>query len=178
MKPVNILRLLLGSFLVLFLLITAISLFFPSRVRISRAVNVMASAKDAGAPIRDMRFWPQWNPLLDSAVEGSIVFLPDSTHIPEKLVFNGVEVSWLAQSDSLLLANFTAENDRPVVNGWQIISHPGSDSTTIQWYMDFRLRWYPWEKFSSLLLEKTYGSRLELGLTRLRQTIYANRSSQ
>jgi hypothetical protein len=35
--------------------------------------------------------------------------------------------------------------------------------------MDFRLRWYPWEKFSSLLLEKRYGPMLENGLDNLKK---------
>jgi hypothetical protein len=30
------------------------------------------------------------------------------------------------------------------------------------------LRWYPWEKFASLGLEKTYGSQMEVGLTRMK----------
>ncbi|MFN4314959.1 MAG: SRPBCC family protein [Chitinophagaceae bacterium] len=178
MKLKNILRLLLGSLLVIFVLITAISLFFPSRVRISRAINVLAAAEQVREPIRDMRQWTSWNPLLDSVEQDQIRFLPNEESIPEKLELNNVKVSWLAVSDSLLLASFSTDAGRPVTNGWQIITHPGTDSTTIQWYMDFRLRWYPWEKFSSLLLEKSYGSQLEVGLVRLRQTIYANRSSQ
>jgi hypothetical protein len=35
--------------------------------------------------------------------------------------------------------------------------------------MDFRLRWYPWEKFSSLLFEKQYGTQMEAGLESLKQ---------
>jgi hypothetical protein len=37
--------------------------------------------------------------------------------------------------------------------------------------MDFKLRWYPWEKFSSLLLEKRYGPVMEQGLAKLKKSI-------
>jgi hypothetical protein len=37
--------------------------------------------------------------------------------------------------------------------------------------MDFHLRWYPWEKFASLLLEKSYGPRMEQGLATLKRLV-------
>jgi hypothetical protein len=52
-------------------------------------------------------------------------------------------------------------------SAYAFISH---DSThhTVQWYFDFHLRWYPWEKLASLLLEKVYGTRMAQSLERLR----------
>ena len=58
---------------------------------------------------------------------------------------------------------------RPIVTGWNAITHQSTDSTTVQWYIDFQLRWYPWEKFSSLLFEKNYGVRMEEGLSNLKK---------
>jgi hypothetical protein len=34
--------------------------------------------------------------------------------------------------------------------------------------MDFRLRWYPWQKFGSLLYEDTYGTMMQQGLQKLK----------
>jgi hypothetical protein len=34
--------------------------------------------------------------------------------------------------------------------------------------MQFKLRWYPWEKFASLLFEKQYGTQMEAGLNKLK----------
>ncbi|MEI9809028.1 MAG: hypothetical protein WDO16_14850 [Bacteroidota bacterium] len=48
-------------------------------------------------------------------------------------------------------AMFFPKKMQPVTNVWRTISHPGQDSVTLQWYMDFQLRWYPWEKFGSLM---------------------------
>lgn len=171
MRPMNILRLLLGSLAVLFLLITGISLFFPSRVRISRAINVLAPDSLVRAPIADMRRWPEWNSLLDSAGTSDIRYQYNETGYPYQLDLNETKVTWLVRTDSLYLAEFQNSTGRPVTSGWQIIGHPRTDSVTVQWYLDFRLRWYPWEKFSSMLLEKTYGPRLESGLGRLRRAM-------
>jgi hypothetical protein len=34
--------------------------------------------------------------------------------------------------------------------------------------MDFQLGWYPWQKFSSLFYENTYGNMMQDGLARLK----------
>jgi hypothetical protein len=53
-------------------------------------------------------------------------------------------------------------------SGWNVLDAGVPNTVTVQWYMDFHLRWYPWEKFSSLLLEKRYGPVMEKGLGNLR----------
>ena len=60
-------------------------------------------------------------------------------------------------------------NKKPVINGFQTYTYAGSDSLTLQWYMDIRLGWFPWQKFSSLFFESTYGTMMEQGLGNLKQ---------
>jgi hypothetical protein len=43
--------------------------------------------------------------------------------------------------------------------------------------MDFKLRWYPWEKFKSLFFENIYGAHLERGLGNLKELSEGRRSS-
>jgi hypothetical protein len=45
----------------------------------------------------------------------------------------------------------------------------GEGPTTVQWYMNFQFDWYPWERFSSLLLENKFGLLMEQGLQKLQQ---------
>jgi hypothetical protein len=71
-------------------------------------------------------------------------------------------------------AQFITKKMKPVATGWKTISYPNNDSVTVQWYMDFHLRWYPWEKFGSLLLEKSHGARMEQGLTNLKKLIQSH----
>jgi hypothetical protein len=43
--------------------------------------------------------------------------------------------------------------------------------------MDFHLRWYPWEKFASLLFEQSYGPKMEQGLGNIKKMVEADRTS-
>ena len=74
-------------------------------------------------------------------------------------------------------AEMQSGSHRPVINGWVCITNPSAanyaegDSLTLQWYMDFHLHWYPWEKFSSLMLEKQFGPDMESGLENLKSLL-------
>lgn len=139
------------------MMITLISLFFPSHVRISKAINIGAPADSV---LRRLQTMSRWHPAYDSS--GG---LPDT-------VLAGNRIS-PGEIDYTLLA----EQNGSVRNGWKILSGLNPDSVTVQWYMDFKLRWYPWEKFSSMLFEGRYGPHMETGLGRLKQLAEANHPS-
>ena len=72
-------------------------------------------------------------------------------------------------SDSLITATISSPGKNSLLNGWQFYSHQGRESYTLQWYIDFKLRWYPWEKFGSLFYEATYGKMIEQGLSNIKK---------
>lgn len=139
----------LGIISVIFfsLLITVISLFFPSHVRISKAIDINADTKVVMMQLRDTSNWKNWYPGADSAE-----ILPVITSV----------------TDTSVIAESTMMKGRKGLTGWNVYAAAIPNMVTVQWYIDFHLRWYPWEKFSSLLLEKRYGAMMEHGLTRLR----------
>src|SRR5258708_28691305 len=49
------------GFAVLFLALTALSLLFPSNLRITRVVNVSTSRERTAAALADLRGWSEWN---------------------------------------------------------------------------------------------------------------------
>ena len=58
---------------------------------------------------------------------------------------------------------------KPVTSTWQVYHHQSTDSLTLQWYMDFHLKWYPWRKFGALFYENTYGVLMQEGLDNIKQ---------
>jgi hypothetical protein len=58
--------------------------------------------------------------------------------------------------------------NKKIPTGWQIVPAIDSNSVTVQWYIDFHLHWYPWEKFTSFMFEKVYNPQLKQGLDNLK----------
>jgi len=164
-------RLALLSFIFLFLVIWVLSLFLPSHITLSKAINIKAPADSISAMVKDPVNWKSWYPGMNASLPyyengvlmGMIVNNSDPKN-PVYLKLDKVE-------DNLITALFVGKNMKPVVNTWRVIEHTPTDSLALQWAMDFDLRWYPWEKFASLALEKTYGPKMEQGLIELRKRV-------
>jgi hypothetical protein len=150
---VRLIKLAFLSIVFLFLIITAISLLIPSHIRISKAINLGTNRGDALKMIRDTNDWQQWYP----------PFMPANGSIMSQ-----IQISRQLDNDSELVYRLQQRNRMPVMNGWKVY-HSSPDSLTLQWYADFHLKWYPWQKFGSLLYENTYGVIMEQGLNNLKK---------
>ena len=149
----RIIKLALISATIFFLIATAFSLLIPSNVRISKAINIHAEKSDVMNRVRDPQSWKQWHP----------AFMPnDSVDIPPIQILN------TRATDSSIIMELQQGTRQKVANGFNFIEHPGVDSITVQWYMDFHLKWYPWRKFGSLFYESTYGTMMQEGLQNLK----------
>lgn len=159
----RIIKLALISFVFFFLLITGISLFFPSHVRLSKAVDIQASRDSILPAIRLPEQWKNWYPGADTLQVYEEEGIVKGVRMPgnRTLMITG------STDSTVTAANGTSEKERATL-GWNLI-RTGPGTTTVQWYMDFNLRWYPWEKFSSLLLENRYGPVMEQGLAKLKK---------
>ncbi|HUC80505.1 MAG TPA: hypothetical protein VMR70_06290 [Flavisolibacter sp.] len=150
----RIIKLGLISFFFIFLLLTLFSLLFPSQIRISRAANVPNQRDSIFALLKDE---PAWHPAyLDTASRQQMQSLNRTV---------------VEETDSTLIYSLQQTGRKKVINAWVLHGTPASDSLTLQWYMDFNLSWYPWEKFSSLFYEKTYGAMMESGLNNLKKRL-------
>lgn len=133
------------SVVVFSLLITAFSLMIPSHVRISKAIDISVERDTLLNQLSTTANWKNWYPGADSIQQVSeITSITDSTVIAKQ---------------------------QRAETGWNIYDAGIPGTLTVQWYMDFHLRWYPWEKFSSLLLEKRYGPVMEKGLDNLKKLL-------
>lgn len=153
----RLIKLALLSIVFLFIVVTAISLLIPSHIRISKAVNIHAEKDSVMALVSDTANWKLWHPAFIRS---------DSTP-----VFPAVHIVGRSQNDSETVLRLQQSGKPEVTNGWRIYNHPEVDSLTLQWYMDFHLKWYPWRKFASLFYENTYGVMMEQGLQNIRNRV-------
>lgn len=137
------------------------SLLIPSHIRISKAINIGSSSDSIFYLITNQEQWHRWHPAFQLQKKDSLL----KQH---KIVIKPVRIT-----DSLVTVNWQQGNKVPVLNSWQVHRFTAADSVTLQWYMDFNLKWYPWQKFSSLFYETTYGQMMERGLLQLRTIVQA-----
>lgn len=147
------------SLFVLFLLVTLISLLIPAQIRLSKAIDLPNRRQQVFSLLqRDTA----WHPAYSDTASAKAM-----KKLDKKLV---------AKTDSTYVLQLQQQGRKPVISGWQVYGSPTADSLTLQWYMDFRLSWYPWEKFSSLFFESTYGNMMEKGLANLKEQMKASGS--
>lgn len=148
-------KLAIFSFIVFFGILTLMSLLIPSHIRISKAINLSPQADSVFYLIKDKNKWPMWHPAYQQTGTGD-----------DRM--GKQQVSTVLQNDSLLVMDVTNAEGRTVRNSWQLHRFGAADAVTLQWYMDFQLPWYPWEKFRSLFYEGTYGRIMQQGLDNLK----------
>jgi hypothetical protein len=157
---VRLIKLALISIVFLFIVVTAISLLIPSHIRISKAINIYAEKDSVFALIDDTTKWKQWHPAF---------IINDST--PK---FPTVNITHKIESNSEIVMYLQQQGKPEVINGWKIYQTKPTDSLTLQWYMDFHLKWYPWKKFASLFYENTYGVMMQEGLGNIKTRVQNN----
>lgn len=138
----------LGAVSVFFLALVVflMSLLIPSKVRISRAVNILAPKDSILAHLENPAKWSSWN----------------------EMVHEGTEISILSLSGDSVLTSWKTGKE-PVVSGFALEESGGT--TVVQWYFDFRLKWYPWEKFGSIVFDKHFGTPMEQSLNKLKKLV-------
>ncbi|MCB0715814.1 MAG: SRPBCC family protein [Chitinophagaceae bacterium] len=149
-------------FFIIFL--SGLSLFFPSHVRVSKAVEIQASKTEVFDQIANVENWKHWFP---GALTAKVIFKNGKAIGVGAENHQQMELQQITDSSITALTKNTGFKDGE--SGWNFIGNTEQNQITVQWYMDFHLHWYPWEKFSSLLLEKRYGPLLENGLSNLKK---------
>lgn len=149
---------LLGLFLVIFLL----SLLIPSEMRVSRAITINAPVDTVLNYLKDMREWPRWNALLNNEDLTAVQLDRDlfsSAEMKIRVIATG--------TTGLVQTEWERTNQAPIQSGIHATST--GNATIVQWFFDFRVNWYPWEKFGSIVFDKELGPPMEISLDQLKK---------
>lgn len=161
-------KLIIISVVFLSVLITGISLLFPSKVIASRAVEVNTSAEKIAYFTSDLSHWNQW---MSDWKENKVVLENNTAYIGTQTVrfidktATKVNYEWIATGQSPYLVTFE----------WTILK----DSTyVIHWSFEQNVKWYPWEKFQTLLNDKLLGAKMEIELQHLQEAINSKTNNE
>jgi len=157
-------KLIIISFLFLSLLITGLSLIFPSTVIVSRAMNMNAPKDSVMVYLKDFEGWKQWI----KAMNDSSVVLISKTDAN----FGGTDVMISRVDAQGLYTNWTSRTGKKMTGEIHLFSNANSPNiTAVQWQFEQKLKWYPWEKFASLMSDKIMGPMMEANLDELRKLV-------
>mgnify|MGYP005605658821 CR=1 FL=1 len=167
-------RLFKGFFIVLaglFIFITILSLFIPSKLMVTRAAVINAPAARVFDEINNLQNWKHWQP----------VFINDSAKIKFKKEANGISNSceWdskdkkntveiTSKSNNSISAILKRSGENDVQNTISVLPLADSNQVQVEWNVLIELKWYPWEKFYGIFIEKITGQGYKDALNSLK----------
>jgi hypothetical protein len=139
------------------------SALLPSHVRISRAINIDASKETVLPHLDDLNNWEQWNEMVRDSSQPKAEF--------EKNEINSqrLKISLVSSSPDSVRTNWLS-GKRSFESGFNLLAN-NNNTTAVQWYFDIDIKWYPWEKFSSIVLDKQMGPSMEKSLNNLKKQV-------
>lgn len=157
----------------MFAVITIIGLLIPSSAKVSRGIIVNADSSNVYKELSDVKNWNQWLPWI-TADSGAVVQTSAVTNAPGAYFkWKGVKlnsagtltIQSIKPNEILLLHEI---KDMNTSEGGLRIRSISNNTTEVLWYMEYKLKWYPWERFFGIFIDKIIGSAFEQGLEQFR----------
>jgi hypothetical protein len=173
-------RLLKGFILALaglFIVVTLVSLLIPSKVVVSRGVVVNATASKILPQIVNLHNWEHWHPVFKA--------MPGAMHYSKDTIGPGSFCEWenngkknklliTAQADNQVSIALVRKGENDVINILSILPLADSGSVQVEWRAQTKLKWYPWEKFYGIFIEKLTGQGYDDALNSLKTYVEAH----
>jgi len=173
-------RIIKGFFVVLaglFVFITILSLFIPSKLMVTRAVVINANADKVFNEISNLQNWKHWQPVFinDSA---NIRFESDASGISNSCEWESKDkknrVIITAKEENAITVSLIREGENDVFNSIKVLPLADSNQVQTEWNVLIRLKWYPWEKFYGIFIEGITGQGYEDALNSLKAYVENN----
>lgn len=157
----RVIKLALISVMVLGLLATSIGFLFPSTVVVSRAIDIKSYKQPLYILVSDLRNWKPWV----DGMNNPNVIVYDST----SAMLGNTAVTITALTDTTVVSSWKNSTSSDQVSTVRFISDSSKKNTIVQWQFVQQVKWYPWEKFSSMMNDKIIGTLIEKNLANLKQ---------
>jgi hypothetical protein len=157
-------KLIVISFVIIVILVTGVSLLFPSTVIVSRAINIRAPKDSVFEYVKNFNGWKQWIVgLKDSSVT---IFSNTQANLA------GTNVVITNSDTSSVHSVWTSKRGKTMEGDIHLFNNPQSPNiTVVQWQFQQKLKWYPWEKFASLMGDKIMSPMMESNLLLLQKAV-------
>ena len=157
----------------LFLTITLISLLIPSKVMVARGVVINAPVEKLMPQLAYLPNWRNWQPALagDSV---TLRYTADSAACEWET--NGKTNRLVIDSTAAnaVYVSLQRKGETDVKNMLVVLPLSDSSAVQVEWRAMTKLKWYPWEKFYGIFIDKISGPGYEEALKSLKAFVEKN----
>ncbi len=159
-------------FVGLFVVVTLISLLIPSTIVTAKATTVQADSLKLFDAISDLRKWNNWHPVFMNDTN-AIHFSENTNKVNAYANWetNGKQNKLVITKINYPIVEFSLQRDgeNDLINELFVTPVQEAGNMQVQWKAITKLKWYPWEKFSGIFIEKISGSGYEAALESLKK---------
>ncbi len=163
------------SLVTLFILITVIGLLLPANVRVSRTVDVNATSSNVYYLIADISNWKKWMSGINENSFKTLSAKKDGKIIKAKIGSN--EVSIVNTNQNSVTALWQGKNNRQQQSNFTIIPNQSLKVITLNWIFVEHVKWYPWQRISTIMNDKILGPEMEKSLENLKKLAETNNNN-
>lgn len=156
----------------LFIFVTILSLFIPSKVIVTKAVVIHANAEKVFAEISNLQNWKHWQPVFEKD-PGQIKFDTDSSGVSNSCEWESKgkrnKILITGKKDNVVTATLFRDGENDIFNTIRVSPVQQTNQVQVEWIVLIKLKWYPWEKFYGIFIEKISGEGYEEALNSLKE---------
>lgn len=161
----KLIKLGLISVVCLFLLAVGIGALLPSKVLVSRAVNIKVEPGVVVKYVSDIKEWEHWV----AGINDPSVKIHSST----AATIGSNEVKIIQVSDTAVISEWKSDQSHLQLSTIRLIYQPQQQVTIVQWQFEQQVGWLPWEKLGTMMNDKIIGTMMEKNLEQLRTYLEA-----
>jgi hypothetical protein len=161
------------SFFFLALTVTLISLLLPSNVQLSHAIVIDREVRQVYPQISEFKNWSNWEPMFQQAKADISILQSENNLLQCRIQDSGQVINLdMTEKDTSHVSFEMVQNGKLYsINEIDISSVNGNKSTLVVWKVIIKLKWYPWEKFYGIFIDRMTGFQYDLVLSSLKKYI-------
>ena len=152
----------------LFVVMTLLSLLIPSSVRVSRTtlINNTTPARVI-EQVSNLSNWKNWHPVF----KNSDAKINTISNTSAEIIYGAKTVKVLVTAVDTNAVTFILQSpgENDIQNEIIISSIPNQSSVRVEWRALNQLKWYPWEKFYAIFIDKLTGPGYDASLKGLKE---------
>jgi hypothetical protein len=169
-KYMRLIKAFLTGAIGLFIVMTLLSLLIPSNVKVSRTTLINnTTTTNVLTQVTTLSNWKNWHPVFKSS-DAKINIIPGAGDTAAEIIYGTKSVKLLITAADSTTVKFTLQSpgESDIENEIFISPILNQANVQVEWRALNKLKWYPWEKFYGIFIDKLTGPGYDEALTGLK----------